>query len=587
MSSKLLKMRCAALVVLFVLVVTLFGCAQINGETPTPTTADETREDAVQESTATPVPTAEEEPGSDGAITPFVECIVDIGYDRYIAFFGYENTYEGSSEFALGPDNFLSPEPSDPEQLPPETFRPKGSLDYPDVVFGVEFDGSDLTWTVDGNATVANRDSEPCPLETTPVEVNPSEAYQTIHGWGGAFVHDSSKSLVEGPYDEVARYNLEHFDVTHFRVRMTLRDWEPVNDDGDPNHYEWSNFAITDGSERVFQFMQDVSAEEDVEVIASIWTVPDWMVVDPTLSDGQLLHSELYDEVIESMTSWLLYARDEYGVEVDYVSFNEPNLGIAVSVSSEDYARLAIMGGSRFAREGLKTRWVFGEANNMGSALYYSERVWEVVEARPYLGPFVFHGWDADLNDRTIKRIRTWAMENQFETWVTETGYDPELWRRPDEFKTWENAIWLARLYSRIYKLSGANVLFYWQMMDDYPLVSADGKQPYPAFYVMDQFEEQFPAGSVIVGTSENTETIYSVAAQAETHFVLHLVNTARVPEQIEVTGLPAGTYYYVNSRSGSLLEHIDTLDIGEGEAISLVLPNFSVAALTTLPPQE
>jgi hypothetical protein len=99
----------------------------------------------VQANTETPIPTTQATEKSSGAITPFVECVVDISYDHYIAFFGYTNTYEGSASIPLGEENHLSPEPSDPNQQPPATFRPKGSLEYPNIVFGTEFDGSDLT----------------------------------------------------------------------------------------------------------------------------------------------------------------------------------------------------------------------------------------------------------------------------------------------------------------------------------------------------------------------------------------------------------------------------------------------------------
>lgn len=566
--------RVVSLVSCLALLGGLLGCAPGDGKTsptPPPTQAPER--------TSTPT--------SDQALTPQVDCVVDMGNDLYVAFFGYTNATDNAVSVPLGPQNALSPVPQDPDQQPPTGFRPGGSLKYPQVTFGVEFDGADLTWTLQGRTAVANRNSPQCPLTTTPVQVKPDETYQTIKGWGGAFMHESSKSWVEGPHDAVSRYNLDHFDVTHIRVSMPLQYWEPVNDNDDPLHYDWTAFKITDETERVWEFMREVS-RRDIQIIASVWNVPDWLVQNPGQQDKLVVAPDLYDELMESICAWLLFARTRYGVEVDDVSFNEPNIGVNVSFSSQQYAELVARGGDRFVKEGLSsTRWVFAEANNVASTLTYSRPIWEDQAARPFLGPFVFHAWDASVPDRDIEQIRAWAAENQIETWITEAGYDPALWERPEEFETWENAVKLARLYSRLYKLSGANVIFYWQMMDDYRLVSSDGTQPFPAFYILRQFETQLPAGSTIVGASANTEDIYSVAARAESHFALHLTNAGRVPEEIELSGLPAGSYSYVLSRSGALMKHVDTFEVADGATLRFVLPRLSVAVLSTLPPEE
>ena len=68
----------------------------------------------------------------------------------------------------------------------------------------------------------------------------------------------------------------------------------------------------------------------------------------------------------------------------------------------------------------------------------------------------------------------------------------------------------LARIYSRVLKLTGTSALLYWEMMGgDYWI--NDGTQPFPSFYVIRQLGEQFPPGSVVVETSNNTEELFSV----------------------------------------------------------------------------
>jgi len=56
------------------------------------------------------------------------------------------------------------------------------------------------------------------------------------------------------------------------------------------------------------------------------WSIPD-------KDTHRFIPYELYPEVVEIVASWLVTARDQYGVEPDFVSFNEPDVGAYVGVA--------------------------------------------------------------------------------------------------------------------------------------------------------------------------------------------------------------------------------------------------------------
>jgi hypothetical protein len=288
----------------------------------------------------------------------------------------------------------------------------------------------------------------------------------------------------------------------------------------------------------------------------------------------------MYPEAVESIAAWLLHAKEQYGVEVAYVSFNEANLGITIQLSSEDYVEMIRIGGKRFEELGLNTKWLLGDCSSISGCLDYVKPIWAATEIRSYLGPFAFHNWDGTgVPDETIAAIGDWAAQQDLETRCTEGGWDPQLWQRSNEFPTWNNAHRLAISYSRVLKLSRATSFYYWEMMgDDYAL--NDGQNPYPAMEMLRQMSEIFPPGAQIVETSPNKSNLYFVAAKTPDSFVVHMVN-ASLKENVLITGLPNGTYRLYRTTSDELNQLVQTIPVRDGTA-QFELGGFSVNVLVT-----
>lgn len=102
-------------------------------------------------------------------VRPILECVVDNGGGSYTARFGYLNGNDDVIEIPVGPNNKFSPAPQDRGQT--TLFQP-GRVGQPGDVgaFSVDFDGSNLVWTLEGpdgsrRTSTASANSKRCPTD--------------------------------------------------------------------------------------------------------------------------------------------------------------------------------------------------------------------------------------------------------------------------------------------------------------------------------------------------------------------------------------------------------------------------------------
>ena len=89
-------------------------------------------------------------------VRPVLECVRNNGDGTYTAFFGYKNDNNVSVYIPVGNKNKFTPTPQDRGQtkvfLPGRKYR----------VFTVNFNGSNLVWTLNGRTSTASSNSAPC-----------------------------------------------------------------------------------------------------------------------------------------------------------------------------------------------------------------------------------------------------------------------------------------------------------------------------------------------------------------------------------------------------------------------------------------
>jgi hypothetical protein len=177
-----------------------------------------------------------------------------------------------------------------------------------------------------------------------------------------------------------------------------------------------------------------------------------------------------------------------------------------------------------------------------------------------------------------MTEIREYAQQIGREVWMTEAHWRIRL--DPEVFASWDNGLNLTMAYSRFLKYGGASSLFYWQMIRN-GYATNDGVHPYPILDMLEQLKDELPEGSRIVGTSANTRTLYTVAAQAPSHFALLMTNTSIAGQPVQVRGLPSGTYYLVTSNARGTRQFVRQVVVSD-ETVYLALDPQSVNVLTT-----
>ena len=100
------------------------------------------------------------------SIQPILDCVVDGENGTFTAYFGFSNSSGETVNVAVGPNNYVSPGPTDQGQ--PTTFEAGRSSSYPNAVFSVDFSGPSVTWHLNGESVTALSSSSQC--HTTDVD---------------------------------------------------------------------------------------------------------------------------------------------------------------------------------------------------------------------------------------------------------------------------------------------------------------------------------------------------------------------------------------------------------------------------------
>lgn len=401
------------------------------------------------------------------------------------------------------------------------------------------------------------------------VVVNQNSVRQRIEGMGGNYAFGMS-GTIEG------QYTLNNLKPAHARVEMKLTEWEPVNDNSDFNNFNWSVFQNVGRTNSNFIQMQNFKSR-NIPIAAAVWNVPDWMVSNPGNTSQRVIPADKYDEAIESIAAYLLYARDQYGVEIQYVSFNEADGGYQIIFSSAQMASFIKKAGARFSALGINTKWLAGDTSNAFTLVNYAAPILQDSVAKQYLGPISFHSWNS-WSTTTMESIYNFGKQYNIPVWCMELGTDPAAWQNPSIFPTWNYALNLAKMYHIVLRHSGAVVIDYWEYGDDYPLVSTSG-EPYFSYYIVKQIADNFTVGTNIVETSSNDSEVLVLAGKIPAdRLAVQLINSGS-SKSVNISGLSDASYSLTRTSSGEKMKSIGTYAAANGN-LTLTLPASSVSIL-------
>ena len=190
------------------------------------------------------------------------------------------------------------------------------------------------------------------------------KAYR-FDGFGGNYCFG-----IESP---VTQYTLDNLKVAWARTEMSLAIWEPENDNDFPDTIKWEPFRRRDTPDsrlrREWLLMKQIQ-DKGIPYVISAWRMPRWLTEPAgrrTESRTRRLRPEMWPEMFEAVGSYLLYAKEHYGVEPDLFSFNEANIGVDLLLTPEEHHQMIKRLGAHLKKLGLKTKMVLAISSTLAS----------------------------------------------------------------------------------------------------------------------------------------------------------------------------------------------------------------------------
>lgn len=385
--------------------------------------------------------------------------------------------------------------------------------------------------------------------EVAHIDLDASNPGRLFTGFGGNF---RIQNVQKDP--EVIDYCLENLRVAFGRVEFPWGQWDQIQHPelyaGQPQGRGLSGANPADHIRRSAEMARRLK-EIGMPVIVSAWFPPMWAGNQTTRSDGTSraysLKPEEQDRIFESIASYLIYLKKEYGCEPDYFSFNESDLGINVVHTPEEHRDFIKNFGKYMASQGLKTLMLLGD-NSDATTFDFIVPTLNDPEALRYVGAISFHSWRG-CDDETLRRWAAASRQINVPLIVGEGSTDAAAHQYSAIFNESTFALYEINLYTRICAISQPLSILQWQLTSDYSLLWGDGiynsegpLRPTQRFFNIKQLAST-PADSFAIPTTcdRDNMNIASFINIARGESAVHVVNNAASCSAV-ITGLPASS---------------------------------------------
>jgi O-glycosyl hydrolase len=392
----------------------------------------------------------------------------------------------------------------------------------------------------------------------------------------------------------VVKYTLDNLKVAASRTEMSLQDWEPQNEDNDPSKSDMAKFAARDVPNSKlrmeFEIMKELSAR-NIPFTASVWHLPAWTYTEqPPKESGNKIAEDKWPEVLECITSYLLYAKEKYNAEADFFSFNEPDYGVRVQFTPETHRDAIKKIGAALVAAKLKTKMLISDVTNPRGTDIYVKPTAEDPEALKYAGAVSFHSWGG----ATPQQYGLWAdaaEKLKLPLIVAEAGVDPFAWQG-GKYNSWDYGAREMEHYQELFLYARPQVVLLWEYSNDYSIVGTNKfdknkLRPTERFGLQKHFTDFVPPGSEALGTSSDNPHILFTAFRSGKHHTLFLANP-KWSRQVTLTGIPPEikTLNVVRTARGEVFKKLESVNVVDGK-ISLELPIQSLTTFTTMDVSE
>ena len=400
-------------------------------------------------------------------------------------------------------------------------------------------------------------------IDRSPVSIaiDTTKPGRPFDGLGGNFRLQNPK------YDpQVINYCLDHLRVAWGRVEMPWRYWQP-NEERDTSDTVKLHPAVVKAME-----MAQRLSKMGIPLILSAWFPPNWAVTGKVNFRpvngvwGNPLDPAKMPEIYQSITDYILYLQQHYGVAINLFSFNESDLGINVRLTAEQHDELIKGLGTYFLAHGLKTKMLLGD-NSDATSYEFIYPAMNDPAAQPYIGAISFHSWRG-WDTKTLQKWADAATKIKVPLIIGEGSIDAQAWGYPQVFQEPSYALQEINLYTRLLAICQPLSILQWQLTTDYsPLIGGgifgnnEPLHPGQRFWNLKQLAST-PAHlyAMPVNGNNNNITCAALGDNDKGIYTLHLVNNG-AKRQITLTGLPASLkvirLYVTNEKSSMKEEHL------------------------------
>jgi O-glycosyl hydrolase len=425
-------------------------------------------------------------------------------------------------------------------------------------------------------------------IDDTPAHLSLDEKSILGRTWG------NGGSYCFGQNSPIAEYTFKNLDIALSRTEMSLREWEPENDNDDPTRTNWQRLKEHDtpGSNlhAQFEMMRQLSRKK-IPFITSIWYLPKWMYLKPEETEyNNQLAPDKWPELLESIGSYLLYAKEKYHAEPDYFSFNEPDGGVHVLFSAEEHRDAIKRIGAHLAKLKLKTKLLLGDVTNPRGTVQYCMAAAKDPDAMKYVGALSFHSWGGAKPEQYAEWPAL-AKRLKLPLICAEAGPDPD-WNTQPFFKPDAHAAEMTH-YLEIFRHAQPQAVIYWEFSDNFPLLRRMPESEKLAATERFGLQKHFcdlalPGGEGVETQSDNDAIVFAAfkrrGRKGADDFTLHVANT-KWARRVTISGIPdrIKMLEIVRTAKGEIFKRIAPLAVIDGK-LELDLPEQSLTTLTTQP---
>jgi hypothetical protein len=413
------------------------------------------------------------------------------------------------------------------------------------------------------SATLRLTNNLPAP-PTARLAVDASKARFHFDGFGANYCWNNQSPA--------ALYTLDHLKIAWARSELKAQAWDKQRANPGPE---------IRGDLQTMQRFQKAG----VPFVVSIWWLPERLYTDPyekpRSTHNRIIAPDKWDDLLDLLGSYLLFAKKEYGVEPDLFSFNEANIGIYVGLTPETHVEAIKRIGAHFRKLGLKTKMLLGDATGPRDTHRFVLEAAADPEALQYVGAVGFHSWGGG----TPEQYTAWGDVAEWlglPLLVTELGVDSAAYNSRS-YDSYHYGLREAQMMLELLQYARPQGTQYWQFTNDYSLVRAgrDGGavEPTARFYLMKHFTDLTPQKSEALTVTSDQKGILMSAFRKDGAYTVHILNLGAA-RTATLAGLPDLEWRVTETTEAAQFQQKPG-PRARGGALNLELPGRSLITLT------